>query len=176
MQRGGGGSGGRQGDRGASGVLFRLVLQSASMQARVGPCAAASAVKPPARRPQPRQLRAQADPTAMRSSAARRLAAALAQRWGAAEPAAAGAAGGRGAPACRALYHRHNPWNMKVEREDGEELPGVQNLELSMDEMDEHKWVAEGGGCLEGNSCRCLGFCRSCALSCTGLCSAALGH
>ncbi|KAI7845799.1 hypothetical protein COHA_000711 [Chlorella ohadii] len=81
----------------------------------------------------------------MRSSAARRLAAALAQRWGAAEPAAAGAAGGRGAPACRALYHRHNPWNMKVEREDGEELPGVQNLELSMDEMDEHKKKAEKG-------------------------------
>lgn len=74
----------------------------------------------------------------MRAMVARRLATALAQRWGAAEP-AAGAAAGRAATACRALYHRHNPWNLKVEREDGEELPGVQNLELSMDEMDEQK-------------------------------------
>ncbi|PRW33031.1 Regulatory recX [Chlorella sorokiniana] len=74
------------------------------------------------------------------------MGAALAQRWGAAEPAAAAAAG-RSA-ACRALYHRHNPWNLKVEREDGEELPGVQNLEMSMDEMDEQKKKAEKG--LEG--------------------------
>lgn len=80
-----------------------------------------------------------ADPAAMRSLAARRLASALAQRWGAAEPAAAVAAAAGRATACRALYHRHNPWNLKVEREDGEELPGVQNLEMSMDEMDEHK-------------------------------------
>lgn len=79
-----------------------------------------------------------ADPAAMRSLAARRLASALAQRWGAAEPAAAAAAAGR-STACHALYHRHNPWNLKVEREDGEDLPGVQNLEMSMDEMDEHK-------------------------------------
>lgn len=81
-----------------------------------------------------------ADPAAMRSLAAQRLASALAQRWGAAEPpsAAAAAAAGR-ATACCALYHRHNPWNLKVEREDGEDLPGVQNLEMSMDEMDEHK-------------------------------------
>lgn len=38
-----------------------------------------------------------------------------------------------------ALYHRHNPFNMKVHFTEGEELPGVQQLDQSMDEADEQR-------------------------------------
>lgn len=38
-----------------------------------------------------------------------------------------------------ALYHRHNPFNLSVHPREGEELPGVQQLMESMDEMDEQR-------------------------------------
>lgn len=44
---------------------------------------------------------------------------------------------GSAAPA--ALYHRHNPYNLSVHPGEGDELPGVQQLMESMDEMDEQR-------------------------------------
>ncbi|PSC73000.1 p-type h+-atpase isoform C [Micractinium conductrix] len=55
--------------------------------------------------------------------------------------------GSQGAPASRtslslvpaALYHKRNPYDFRLRRQEDEELPGVSNLEQSIDEMDEQR-------------------------------------
>ncbi|KAL4422737.1 hypothetical protein ABPG75_008934 [Micractinium tetrahymenae] len=66
---------------------------------------------------------------------------AAAHRWGV-TTASLHSAGGA-APA--ALYHRHNPFNLSVYPREGEELPGVQQIMESMDEMDEQRKKSERG-------------------------------
>lgn len=75
----------------------------------------------------------------------------VAAAWG--SSAGGGASGGSAAHRAprslvavpRALYHKRNPFDFRVVREDGEELPGVKNLELSIDEMDEQRKKVERG-------------------------------
>ena len=75
----------------------------------------------------------------------------VAAAWG--SSAGGGASGGSAAHRAprslvavpRALYHKRNPFDFRVVREDGEELPGVKNLELSIDEMDEQRCGADTG-------------------------------
>lgn len=71
----------------------------------------------------------------------------LQSAWGAAlgvsAPAPDARRGALAAP--RALYHKRNPYDFRVVRDEDDELPGVQNLELSIDEMDEQRKKAERG-------------------------------